>query len=149
MKLDNFNKFSFSCVMYCFLLDLYMKQNINYIISLRSNHSQINLDFLVFWYFDIKTSDIYWNYCYLKVFNPEQCLSCFPAQLLFIINHFRILSHKMPIQTERIARISLDKRLCNLCHAFEIGDEFHHIVNILLVLEILIFLTILVKGQTF
>ena len=42
---------------------------------------------------------------------------------------FRILNHKLPIESGRWQNVDRNMRICNLCDKKEIGDEFHYILE--------------------
>ena len=42
---------------------------------------------------------------------------------------FRCMNHKMPIEKGRFHNIDRSLRICTLCNANQLGDEFHYLLN--------------------
>ena len=60
--------------------------------------------------------------------NFEQYFSILPYNLLFTFCKFRCGSHRLPIETGRWHGSSRSERICHLCEASDIGDEYHYIM---------------------
>ena len=60
-------------------------------------------------------------------FELEKYFNLLPSHLSNILCKFRCCNHKMPIETGRYYGVDRDRRYCQLCNIFLIGDEFHYL----------------------
>ena len=56
----------------------------------------------------------------------EKYLVTLPVNLRQSLIRFRTSNHKLPIETGRYLNILRENRLCTLCLANDIGDEYHY-----------------------
>lgn len=57
----------------------------------------------------------------------EQYFNLLPYDLASALCHFRTLNHKLPVEHGRFWGVERDDRICELCSANRLGDEFHYL----------------------
>ena len=64
-----------------------------------------------------------------KTLALEKYFLTLPKSLSLNMVRFRTYNHKLPIETGRWYNIELDERLCPLCPANTLGDEYHYLLE--------------------
>ena len=68
------------------------------------------------------------NFRLFKInFERSKYLQLLPNNMSKSLLKFRTRNHKLPIETDRWAGISLSKRKCKLCFN-DVGDEYHYLL---------------------
>jgi len=89
------------------------------------------------WTEDINTSPKCINYRVFKEsFSFENYLVDLPQRLSIPLCQFRLMNHKLPIETGRYIGTPRAERYCELCNDNNIGDEYHLLLQCPTVLEI-------------
>lgn len=93
--------------------------------------------FIQKWTEDINTSPKCINYRVFKdTFLFEKYLVDLPPRLSIPLCKFRLLNHKLPIETGRFIGTPRAERYCELCNKNSIGDEYHLLLQCPTVIEI-------------
>ena len=86
--------------------------------------------FIQKWYSDINSSSKGILYKTFKTnFEYENYLSILPLKFRKILVKFRTTNHRLPVELGRWTGIPLNERLCTLCDAKHVADEFHFILE--------------------
>ena len=48
---------------------------------------------------------------------------------IYTLGQFRLINHRLPIESGRWKKIQRDKRICELCDFNDLGDEFHYVMK--------------------
>ena len=62
-----------------------------------------------------------------NVLVSKDFLQILPPNLAYILVHFRMLNHRLPIQRERIQNIPTEERIRTKSNSEDISDDFHYI----------------------
>ena len=82
------------------------------------------------WNEEIYNNSVCFNYRMFKTdFKFENYLTTLERPLRTGMLKFRVSNHKLPIHAQRFLNIPRGERVCLMCDAGEIGDEYHYMFN--------------------
>ena len=82
------------------------------------------------WYSDIQTNSKTLNYRLFKeLFGFEKYLDILETRDIYTLCQFRLINHRLPIESGRWNKIQRDKRICELCDFKDLGDEFQCVMK--------------------
>lgn len=80
------------------------------------------------WHANVQNSPVTLNYRIFKEsFELEKYFDILDKKDMYTLCKFRMLNHKLPIETGRWNNIQREDRKCNLCDLNDLGDEFHYL----------------------
>jgi len=89
----------------------------------------LNDQYVQGWMAELSGNELYYNYRMFKdTFVFEKYITVLPFNLASVVMKFRLLNHRMPIQTGRFFGISRGERICLKCNSGDLGDEFHYLL---------------------